>query len=186
MGKLDLNDLKLWVKKQKFIRKIFGEKKTGYYGRLITNGTANLESIAKAAAKNTTTHKAEIKMSLELALESVVEYLKMGAIVDLGPLGKRVPGVASPWYEDPDDLKLKDMDLKVKFSPSEELEEFFKGSKLHWLNATTADSSTGEPTDEEEPDIIDTPQTIDTSTATSDTSTGSDNNGSDDIPAGNG
>ena len=169
MGKIDISDLKLWIKRQKFIRKIAGEKKEGFFGRLITNGTANTDSIAKSAGKNTTAHKAEIKMNLELCMEAAVDYLKQGVIVDLGPLGKLVPGVASPWCEDPDDLKLKDMTLKINFKPSEELDSFFNG-RLHWLNSdsSTGNSSTGE--EDEEPDIIDTPST-DTSTGTVDTST---------------
>lgn len=173
MKKININDLKLWIKRQKFIRYIAGEKKTGYYGKLITNGTANLDAIAKEASKNTTAHKAEIKMNLELSMEAAVEYLKMGAIVDLGPLGKLAPAVVSPWCEDTEDLKLKDMTLKINFKPSEELDEFFHG-KLHWLNG---DSSTGTNAEEdEEPDIIDTP-TTDTSTGTVDTSTGEGDDG---------
>ena len=168
MGKINISDLKLWIKRQKFIRKIAGAKKEGFFGRLITNGTAGIDMIASSASKNTTAHKAEVKMNLELCMEAAAEYLKMGTIVDLGPLGKLVPGVSSPWCEDIDDLKLKDMVLKINFRPSEDLDNFFHG-KLHWLTEDSVPTDTTLDEDEE-PDIIDN-TTTDTSTGTIDSST---------------
>ena len=185
--KQDILDFKLWIKKVKFTRFIDGLKKIGYYCRLYINGTASLDSIAKYASRNTSTHKAEIKMSLELCMEAAAELLKHGAIVDLGPMGKFYPGTTSPWAEDPKDLKLDNVKLKITYKPSEEINEFFKGTTLHWMsesaqnNSSTNDDNTP---DNDTTEIVDNP--VDTSTGTTvDTSTGS-NTGGDDIPSGNG
>ena len=61
-------------------------KKMGYAARVITNGTADYEDIVKEAGHNTTLHKAEVKVSLELCMETVAEMLKQGYIVDFGPV----------------------------------------------------------------------------------------------------
>lgn len=187
MIKINSFDLKIWIKRSPFVRIIDGIKKSGWYGRIVTNGTAGVDKIATDASKNTSAHKAEIKMALELCMEEAASKLKQGGIVDLGPLGKLYPTTKSPWVEDVKDLKLKDVELKIAYKPSKELEEFFTGTEKYWYSEekdTSTNSSTNTSTNEESDD---TPELIDTSTGTADTSTGTiDNNGGDDIPAGNG
>lgn len=192
--KQDILDFKLWIKKVKFTRFIDGIKKIGYYCRLYINGTAGFDSIAKYASRNTSTHKAEVKMSLELCMEAAAELLKHGAIVDLGPMGKFYPGTTSPWAEDPKDLKLDNVKLKITYKPSEELNEYLKGTTLHWMSesaqANPSNNNDANTPENDTTEIIDNPTntstgTVDTSTGTVDTSTGS-NTGGDDIPTGNG
>ena len=78
----------------------------GFAARVITNGTAGYEDIVAEASHNTTLHKAEAKVALELCMESVAEMLKQGYIVDLGPVGKLYPSCTSGWVEKAEDLQL--------------------------------------------------------------------------------
>ena len=80
-------DLKLKIKKCGLVRKIADEKVKGYYGKVITNGKASFDEIARESAKNTTLHPKEASLAAELLLEGVCEKIKQGIIVDLGPLG---------------------------------------------------------------------------------------------------
>ena len=64
-----MTELKLKIKKSKLIRKIDGEKKEGYYGRVITSGKATFDEIARESAKNTTLHPKEASLAAELLLE---------------------------------------------------------------------------------------------------------------------
>lgn len=56
---------------------------------------AGYEAIVAEACHNTTLHKAEAKVALELCMENVAEMLKQGYIVDLGPVGKLYPSCIS-------------------------------------------------------------------------------------------
>ena len=52
-------ELKFKIKKCGLVRKINGEKVKGYYGKVITNGKATFDEIARESAKNTTLHPKE-------------------------------------------------------------------------------------------------------------------------------
>ena len=96
--------LKLKIKKTILKRKVEGAVKEGFYGRVITNGTKTWEQIAEEASRNTTVHKAEMKVASELLLDAVTAQLKQGFIVDLGPIGKLYPAVTGKWDENADNL----------------------------------------------------------------------------------
>lgn len=134
-------DLKLKIKKQLFKRLVDGEKKTGYYGKVITSGKAGFDEIARDSAKNTTLHPKEASLAAELLLEGVCEKLKQGYIVELGPLGTLYPAVSGKWEEDPEDLKLADMTPKVNYKASTGIEAAIKGASLSW--ATEKDEKEG-------------------------------------------
>ena len=51
-----MTQLKIKIKKSKLIRKIEGEKVTGYYGRVVSTGKKTFEEVAMESAKNTTLH----------------------------------------------------------------------------------------------------------------------------------
>ena len=53
-------------------------KKMGFVARVLTNGTADFDDIVKEAGRNTTMHKAELKMAFELCMDSVTDMLKQG------------------------------------------------------------------------------------------------------------
>lgn len=142
-------DLKLKIKKLALVRKIEGQKVTGYFGRVITNGKKSFDEIARQSAKNTTLHPKEASLAAELLLEGICEEIKQGIIVDLGPLGTLYPAVKSKWELDPDDLKLSDMQPKVNYKPSDGIESAINGASLSWA------------TEKEEAEGTDTPSTDD-------------------------
>lgn len=128
-------DLKLKIKKCGLVRKINNEKVKGYYGKVITNGKASFDDIARESAKNTTLHPKEASLAAELLLEGVCEKIKQGIIVDLGPLGVLYPAVNSKWEQDPEDLKLSDMQPKVNYAASNGILAAVKGASLSWATA---------------------------------------------------
>ena len=129
--------LKLKVKKAGSKNPI--TKQLGFTARVLTNGTADFDDIVKDAGRNTTMHKAELRMAFELCLDSVSEMLKQGFIIDLGPLGKIYPSCTSKWYEKEEDMKLEDVKPGLYFRASDEVEGAIKAAKLVWAKASDED-----------------------------------------------
>ena len=111
-------------------------KQLGFAARVLTNGTMGFDDIVKDAGRNTTMHKAELKMAFELCLDTVVESLKQGFIVDLGPLGKIYPSCSSGWFEKEEDLKLEDVKPQLYFRAGDDVEGAIKSAKLVWAKAS--------------------------------------------------
>lgn len=150
--------LKLKVKKTLFKRKINGVTTDGYIGRVITNGTKAHEEIALEACKNTTLHKAEAKLAMEMFLDSISENLKQGYIVDLGPIGKLYPAVSGNWETDPDALALADMKPHVNYRPSDDIKAAIGAAVLSWAKAEdeeeeTDDTKTPTPGDDDNTEL---------------------------------
>lgn len=114
-------------------------KQLGFAARVLTNGTMGFDDIVKDAGHNTTMHKAELKMAFELCLDSVVESLKQGFIVDLGPLGKIYPSCSSGWFEKEEDLILADVKPQLYFRAGDDVEGAIKAAKLVWAKASDED-----------------------------------------------
>ena len=121
--------LKLKIKKCGMVRKIENEKVSGFYGRVITNGTLSFSEVAKQSANNTTLHPAEAELAANLLLDAISERIKQGYIIDLGPLGKLYPAVTSKWDADPDNLVLSDMQPRVSYRPSDEIAGAIPGQR---------------------------------------------------------
>lgn len=114
-------------------------KAKGFAARVITNGTAGYEDIVAEACHNTTLHKAEAKVALELCMESVAEMLKQGYIVDLGPVGKLYPSCTSGWVEKAEDLQLSSVTPSLYYRPADEVAAAIKGATLQWAKETEED-----------------------------------------------
>ena len=120
-------------------------KKLGFAARVLTNGTAEFDDIVKDAGRNTTMHKAELRMAFELCMDSVTEMLKQGYIVDLGPIGKIYPSCSSGWYEKEDDMKLGDVKTQLYYRAGDEVEAAIKSAKLVWSKASDEDEEDDTP-----------------------------------------
>ena len=144
--------LKLKIKKTLLKRKVEGAVKEGFYGRVITNGTKTWEQIAEEASRNTTVHKAEMKVASELLLDAVTAQLKQGFIVDLGPIGKLYPAVSGKWDEDADNLQLSDMKPKVNYKPGADIDAAIRGAQLSWTTEKETDQNTVSDSDHTDPD----------------------------------
>ena len=129
-----MTTLKLKVSKSKRINPL--TKQMGFAARVLTNGTAEFDDIVKDAGRNTTMHKAELRMAFELCMDSVTEMLKQGYIVDLGPIGKIYPSCSSGWYEKEEDIKLSDVKPQLYFRAGDEVEGAIKSAKLVWAKAS--------------------------------------------------
>ena len=129
--------LKLRVKKAGSKNPV--NKQLGLTARVLTNGTADFDDIVKDAGRNTTMHKAELRMAFELCMDSVSEMLKQGFIIDLGPLGKIYPSCTSKWYEKEDDMKLDDVKPGLYFRAGDDVEGAIKAAKLVWAKASDED-----------------------------------------------
>ena len=114
-------------------------KQLGNIARVLTNGTIEFDDIVKEAGKNTTMHKAELRMAFELCLDSVTEMLKQGYIVDLGVLGRIYPSCSSGWYEKAEDMKLSDVKPTLYYRPGNEVEAAIKAAKLVWAKGSEED-----------------------------------------------
>ena len=164
-----MTTLKLKVSKSKRINPL--TKQMGFAARVLTNGTAYFDDIVKDAGRNTTMHKAELRMAFELCMDSVTEMLKQGYIVDLGPIGKIYPSCSSGWYEKEEDIKLADVKPQLYFRAGEEVEGAIKAAKLVWAKASDED-------DEEEDGTTPAPSGGDNNGGGGGTNTGGgDNNG---------
>jgi len=61
-------------------------KAKGFAARVITNGTAGYEDIVAEACHNTTLHKAEAKVALELCMESVAPSMPTRVLLPLSAI----------------------------------------------------------------------------------------------------
>ena len=163
-----MTTLKLKVSKSKRINPL--TKQMGFAARVLTNGTAYFDDIVKDAGRNTTMHKAELRMAFELCMDSVTEMLKQGYIVDLGPIGKIYPSCSSGWYEKEEDIKLADVKPQLYFRAGEEVEGAIKAAKLVWAKASDED-------DEEEDGTTPAPSGGDNNGGGGTNTGGGDNNG---------
>ena len=152
------------VKPSKMIKIINGIKKVGWYLRLITNGKMDYEDIIEGASSHTTMHEGEIRLALDLCLEQAARGLKKGQIVDLGPLGKIYPSVNGKWSEDPDELSIKDLTIKVNFRASDDVQDSVGTAKFSIVGSSDTTD------DDEELDDPDDQTPVDTSTNTQDSS----------------
>jgi hypothetical protein len=143
-------ELKFKIKKCGLVRKINDEKVKGYYGKVITNGKATFDEIARESAKNTTLHPKEASLAAELLLEGVCEKIKQGIIVDLGPLGTLYPAVNSPWKTDPEELSLTEMKPKVNYKASDDISAAVRGASLAWATQKDEEEGTETPADDDD------------------------------------
>ena len=134
--------LKLKVKKTLLKRKIDNVMKSGYYGRVITNGTKTVEDILKYSTHGNTLDYREGKLAMELIIDGITEFIKQGYIVDLGPVGKLYPAVNGTWKEDIKELSLSEMKPKVTYKPGEDIAAAIKGATLTWTTEAETEDNT--------------------------------------------
>jgi len=134
--------LKLKIKKTILKKKMDGVTVTGYYGRVITNGTKSFEDIVKASTHGSTLDYREAELACKMMIDGIVENIKQGFIVDLGVLGKLYPAVNGKWDTDPDNLSLSDMKPKVNYKAGDDIAAAVKGAQLSWTTEAETDENT--------------------------------------------
>ena len=136
-----MGNLKIKIKKCGMVRKIDGQKVNGFYGKVISHGTKSFEDIVKMSCKGSTLDFREAELACKMMIDGIVDSIKQGFIVDLGPLGTLYPAVSSKWEEDPKDLALGDMTPRVNYKGSDDIMAAIKGATLSW--ATEKDEKEG-------------------------------------------
>lgn len=128
--------LKLKIKKSLLKRKLEGVTVSGYYGRVITNGTRSFDEIIRASTHGSTLDYREAKLACEMLIDGISDAIKQGYIVDLGVLGKLYPAVNGKWEPDPADLSLADMKPRVKYKAGDDIAAAIRGASLAWTTET--------------------------------------------------
>ena len=134
--------LKLKIKKAKMVRKIEGSNVTGFYGRVITNGTKSFEDIVKQSTHGSTLDYREAELACKMMIDGIADSIKQGYIVDLGVLGKLYPAVNGKWDENADNLQLADMKPKVTYKAGDDIAAAVKGASLSWTTEAETDENT--------------------------------------------
>ena len=135
-------NLKLKIKKAKMVRKIDGQKVTGFYGRVLSNGTKSFDEIAKFSCKGSTIDPREAELAAKMLIDGIAENLRNGYIVDLGVIGKLYPAVNGKWDENADNLQLADMKPKVNYKAGDDIAAAVKGASLSWTTEAETDENT--------------------------------------------
>ena len=118
-------------------------KKMGYRTTVKSNGKADMDSLVLSASKNTTMHKAELRMAFELMLDSIKESLSAGKIVELKGIGNIGFSCSGAWTEKAEEQATVEHKIGVSFFPSQEVHAAVATAKTSW----TKDNEGDEPAD---------------------------------------
>ena len=107
-------------------------KKMGYRTTVKSNGKADMDSLVASASKNTTLHKAELRMAFELMLDAIKENLSAGNIVELKGIGNIGFSCSGAWTETPEEQAAVEHKIGVSFFPSQEVHVAVSTAKTSW------------------------------------------------------
>ena len=107
-------------------------KKMGYRTTVKSNGKADMDSLVLSASKNTTMHKAELRMAFELMLDAIKENLSAGNIVELKGIGNIGFSCSGSWTETADEQSAVEHKIGVSFFPSQEVHVAVATAKTSW------------------------------------------------------
>lgn len=108
-------------------------KKMGYRTTVKSNGKADMDSLVVSASKNTTMHKAELRMAFELILDSIKESLSAGRIVELKGIGNIGFSCSGAWTETAEEQTKVEHKIGVSFFPSPEIHSAVASARTSWV-----------------------------------------------------
>lgn len=114
-------------------------KKMGYRTTVKSNGKADMDSLVASASKNTTLHKAELRMAFELMLDAIKENLSSGNIVELKGIGNIGFSCSGAWTETPEEQTAVEHKIGVSFFPSQEVHAAVATAKTSWTKDDAGD-----------------------------------------------
>ena len=114
-------------------------KKQGYRTTVKSNGKADMDSLVASASKNTTLHKAELRMAFELMLDAIKENLSAGNIVELKGIGNIGFSCSGAWTETPEEQSAVEHKIGVSFFPSQEVHVAVATAKTSWTKDDAGD-----------------------------------------------
>ena len=104
----------------------------GYRTTVKASGRFGLDALVETASKNTTMHKAEVRMALELMIDTIADALKSGNTVTLpgvGTIGFSCNGV---WTKTAEEQTAHDLKIGVAFYPSKDVLMAVAQAKTMW------------------------------------------------------
>lgn len=107
-------------------------KEYGYRTTVKANGRFGVDSLVEMASKNTTMHKAEVRMALDLAIETIADALKSGNTVTLPGVGTIGFSCNGAWTKSAEEQMLHDRKIGVAFYPSKEVLAAVVQAKTTW------------------------------------------------------
>ena len=114
-------------------------KKMGYRTTVKSNGKTDMDSLVASASKNTTLHKAELRMAFELMLDAIKENLSAGNIVELRGIGNIGFSCSGAWTETPEEQTAVEHKIGVSFFPSQEVHAAVATAKTSWTKDDAGD-----------------------------------------------
>ena len=117
-------------------------KEMGFRTTVKSNGKADMDSLVASASKNTTMHKAELRMAFELMLDAIQETLSEGKSVELKGIGNIGFTCSGAWTKTAEEQMGVEHKIGVAFYPSTEVHASVATAKTSW----TKDNDGDEPT----------------------------------------
>jgi hypothetical protein len=181
---------------------MFNKNIKGFFMKFTSRGVIDFQTLVNNALKGSTYSPREVLGAWDLIKDQSLEYMRMGYRVDIGDefltiwpciIGSVIeridPSTGKTIPADPTKLKASNAETKISCTVNKKFVKQLK-NVIEWKKASKRDNGQIVEEDDDTIDPNENPENItpiDSSTGTTvDTSTGSNNNGGDDIPAGNG
>lgn len=116
-------------------------KEVGFRTTVKSNGKADMDSLVASASKNTTMHKAELRMAFELMLDAIRETLSAGKSVELKGIGNIGFTCSGAWTKTADEQVGVEHKIGVAFYPSTEVHAAVATAKASWTKDNEGDES---------------------------------------------
>lgn len=107
-------------------------KEYGYRTTVKANGRFGVDALVETASKNTTMHKAEVRMALELTIDAIADALKSGNTVTLPGVGTIGFSCNGAWTKTAEEQTEHDRKIGVAFYPSKEILVAVAQAKTMW------------------------------------------------------
>lgn len=113
-------------------------KEHGYRTTVKASGRFGVNALVETASKNTTMHKAEVRMALELMIDTIADALKSGKTVTLPGVGTIGFSCRGAWTKTAEEQTAHDRKIGVAFYPSKavlaavaQAKTIWEGEELH-------------------------------------------------------
>lgn len=114
-------------------------KEQGYRTTVKSNGKADMDSLVASASKNTTMHKAELRMAFELMLDAIGDALTSGMNVELKGIGNIGFSCSGAWTKTAEEQSNVEHKIGVAFYPSQEVHAAVATAKTSWTKDDAGD-----------------------------------------------
>ena len=114
-------------------------KEVGFRTTVKSNGKADMDSLVASASKNTTMHKAELRMAFELMLDAIRETLSAGKSVELKGIGNIGFTCSGAWTKTAEEQVGVEHKIGVAFYPSTEVHAAVATAKASWTKDNEGD-----------------------------------------------